>query len=150
MLARLRQRLALRAAVALLLSGAPRLAATLAPEPAHHCECPAHGGDHRCTCPVCNAAARIARQRQLRDVPPCHREAARRVAAEQDREPPGPCLGPTCGRGDARMLVVSGEDSFTFAAAPALPAGEPAAPPRSPPSRPSERPSSPEPPPPRA
>jgi hypothetical protein len=92
---------ALAALVAVALSGAPSLASALRPEPAHVCQCRAHGIAHRCACPICASAVRAARRGALKDLPACHRGAALADLAEEEahaaREATLTCVEPTCG-----------------------------------------------------
>lgn len=150
MLALLRQSPALRLVAALLLTGAPRLAGALAPEPEHRCTCASHG-EHRCSCPICAARARSARNRRIAALPPCCREAARRAAAEEDRAaiPAGPCLGAPCGGGEGRGWVAPEQESFTPATVPGPWVPEAAEPLQAAAGRGCDRPRAPEPPPPR-
>ncbi len=117
------------------LSGAPRLAFALVPEPAHRCQCAAHGERHRCACPICAEAARRARAvarsseaERIESLPPCHREAARRALAasaaeEQDRPvTPGASIAPCCGFAGEREASGS-TDPFVVPDPPRLPDG---------------------------
>ena len=89
---------AVAAALAVAISGAPALAAALLPEPPHVCQCRAHGVDHRCACPVCARLAHDARRGALKDLPPCHRDAAiADEGAHAAREATLTCVEPTCG-----------------------------------------------------
>lgn len=95
---------AIAALVALVLSGAPRLAVAVGTGTVHVCQCRAHGDGHRCACPVCAAQARRARREGIAKLPPCHRSAAlQELEAEEERERAEaalPNLEPTCGFDD--------------------------------------------------
>ncbi|HET8540467.1 MAG TPA: hypothetical protein VFL83_11405 [Anaeromyxobacter sp.] len=91
---------AVAALVALVVSGAPRLAVAVRTGTVHVCQCRAHG-PHRCACPVCAEQARRARRSAIEQLPRCHQKLAlEELAREEEREKADgsiPCLKPTCG-----------------------------------------------------
>jgi hypothetical protein len=115
---------ALAALVAVALSGAPRLAASLRPEAEHVCQCRSHGERHRCACPICARLLREARRGAIEKLPPCHRGIAAAELAEEDAldalAATRPCLKPTCGGEDTELLAPPG-DVYVAAAPPRLP-----------------------------
>ena len=106
------------ALVALSLSGAPRAALALAPEPEHRCQCAAHGERHRCACRICAEKARQARRGALAALPPCHRGLAEKaLAAEEEQDRRGddrPCVMPSCGGGDPSAPPRASSETFTL------------------------------------
>jgi hypothetical protein len=122
-------------AVVLVLSGAAGLAGALAPEPPHRCACRTRkGADHRCSCPACARSARKAAERAERErLPPCHRDAALRARAEDQRrereravrEGARSCLREDCDRGDDATAGPRTLDAFALPATPGLPAPPP-------------------------
>lgn len=109
------------AALALALSGVPKLVDAAVGPPGHRCRCPA-GVKHACECPLCHAGAARA-ETDDEKLPPCHRALAARARAEQResqrRAASKPCLTGTCGTGD-RLLVPAELDDFLLPRAPAL------------------------------
>ena len=114
---------ALAAVMAVVLSGAPRLAAALLPEGEHACQCRVHGERHRCACPVCARLAREARRGAVEKLPPCHRQMAlAELADEEEREADAralPSLMPTCGGEETRVGAPTG-DSYLAPRPPSL------------------------------
>jgi hypothetical protein len=111
---------ALAAGVALALSGAPGLAASLRPDAEHVCQCRAHGEKHRCACPICARLLREARRGAVEKLPPCHKAMALADLAEEEAldalAATVPCLKPTCGGEDTRTSAPGG-DSYVAPAA---------------------------------
>jgi len=115
--------------VAMCLAGAARSAGgVVAPRAAaHRCTCKAHGADHECSCPVCQAAAVAARLADAEKVPPCHREAARAAARKEPRsERQAPCVTGSCGSPEERRATASGLEPFPLLRRSALPLPQPA------------------------
>ena len=104
---------AVAALVALVISGAPRLAVAVRTAAVHVCQCRAHGDGHRCACPVCAERARRARRGAIGKLPPCHQELAlAELAREEEREKTDgtiPCFKPTCGFDDPQGAAPSPE-----------------------------------------
>lgn len=120
-------RLAARLAAALLalaLSGGARLLPARPPSGPHRCTCRSHGDGHLCACAVCNAQARRARASRLEDLPPCHRDAARRSAAREEearqRRAALPGILPACGEPEGGLAAPGALDAFAVPARPAL------------------------------
>src|SRR5512144_467205 len=107
---------AVAALVALVISGAPRLAVAVRTGTVHVCQCRAHGGAHRCACPICAEQARRARLRAIDELPPCHQKPAlEELAREDEREKADgaiPCLKPTCGFDEATGNAPSAPETF--------------------------------------
>jgi hypothetical protein len=127
---RLAHTVAARLAAALLaiaFSGAVQ-AVPADPHRPHRCECRAHGERHVCACPICNAAARVARAARARGeaaaLPPCHRAAAERAEATaraaEERRGEGACLVPSCGMGERDEAASRAAEPFPVPASPRL------------------------------
>jgi hypothetical protein len=102
------------ALVAVTLSGAPRVLAMNAPVEGHRCSCKAHaGGHHECECAICRKAA-LSAHASDRNVPPCHRAAARKALArdESARREGAPCIEGTCGTGGRPVVTIAGVEPF--------------------------------------
>ncbi|ACL63870.1 conserved hypothetical protein [Anaeromyxobacter dehalogenans 2CP-1] len=112
------------ALLALALSGGVRLLPAGPVSGPHRCSCRSHGEDHLCACAVCNAQARRARKAaRPEDLPPCHRDAARRAAAQEEaraRRAALPGLLPTCGDPEGGLAAPGALDPFAVPARPAL------------------------------
>ncbi|ABC80261.1 hypothetical protein [Anaeromyxobacter dehalogenans] len=112
------------ALLALALSGGVRLLPARPVSGPHRCSCRAHGEDHLCACAICNAQARRARKAaRPEDLPPCHRDAARRAAAQEEeraRRAALPGLLPTCGDPEGGLAAPGALDPFSVPARPAL------------------------------
>jgi hypothetical protein len=112
------------ALVAVALSGAAQLHL---PEAQHGgaasgCRCGSHHTEHLCSCPVCHSA----RIRDLDQLPPCHRAAAREKLARVERQGdlPGPCMKGSCGQPESPQATTTRfVERFTVpdSAAPVLP-----------------------------
>lgn len=151
------------AAVALVLSGAPALAAAAAPEREHRCAC-WHARGEECSCARCHAAARrtsrppVARappchgpRSEEAPAPPCHGPRAAAPARPERREvPAAPAIAGCCGAPEPPGVALAGIERFTLPAADEPPAPPPPAPevPQAG-AGPREAPAAPEPPPPR-
>jgi hypothetical protein len=116
MLGRLPRRIGARAIAALLalvISGAPRLAVAFGTGTVHVCQCRAHGDGHRCACPICAEQARRARRGAIGKLPPCHQKLMlEELAREEEREKSDgtiPCLEPTCGFDDPKGAAPASE-----------------------------------------
>lgn len=107
---------ALAALVALVISGAPRLAVAVRTGAGHVCQCRAHGAAHRCACPVCAEQARRARRGAVEKLPPCHQKLElEELAREEQREKTDgalPCLKPTCGLDDPTGSAPPGHETY--------------------------------------
>jgi hypothetical protein len=106
------------ALVAVTLSGVPGVVAMHAPAEGHRCTCKAHGGGrHECECANCHKAA-LAEQASDRNMPPCHRAAARKALSQ--RESSGsrdvPCVEATCCAGKRPVMTIGGIDPFCIPA----------------------------------
>jgi hypothetical protein len=106
--------------VVLALTGAPRVAALLAPPERHACRCSEHLPGEACTCPICRTAALEATADDA-SLPPCHRAAARKALASEPRPAPAgaPCATGSCGALDPRPVAASGVEPFVLPAPPA-------------------------------
>jgi hypothetical protein len=104
---------AVAALVALVLSGAPRLAVAVGTGTVHVCQCRAHGDGHRCACPVCAEQARRARREGIAKLPACHQRIALQELEEEEArertEAALPNLEPTCGFDDPPASVPMAE-----------------------------------------
>ena len=101
--------------VAVMLSGAPRIAAMHAPAERHRCACRAHAsGERECDCAICRKAT-LAAQASDERAPPCHREAAKKAQAAREASRPadGPCIEGTCGTGSRPAVTVAGVEPFS-------------------------------------
>jgi hypothetical protein len=111
--------------VAIAMTGALQWPALAAPPAPHRCACHAraHGGEHECECARCQAEARATKERDVENLPPCHRAAARKaLAAESRRAPAGPCLQGSCGVPEApRALALTIAEPFLLPRAVTLP-----------------------------
>jgi hypothetical protein len=110
-------------AVALVLSGAGRVAGEVAERGQHRCMCPR--GAHDCACPTCLEAERRRLEDEAAKAPPCHRAALARRAADHRRAPgaplPTPCLRSACGGGDGGRIALPSPETFLLPPAAALP-----------------------------
>lgn len=110
------------ALLALTLSGAARVVPPVAGP--HRCACAAHGADHECACRVCASAARRAREGKLEELPPCHRDAARRAhSADEEaraRRLALPGVLPTCGVPEGGLASPHATEPFSLPARPPL------------------------------
>jgi hypothetical protein len=99
------------AMVAMVLSGAPRVAALHAPGKRHVCTC-AHAGDHaQCGCVLCRRAALNARTSSP-SARPCCRGAAKKELAAERRAATTPCVEGTCGAGAQPSVAFAGVEPF--------------------------------------
>jgi len=107
------------AAVAVLLSGAPRLATPTAPESVPRCHCAGHAGRHECHCPMCHRAARAGRS--LGD------GASKAGTADPEKSPPEGADGllAGCGEKDPRIAPRPGTDPYILPSAAELAAPAP-------------------------
>lgn len=101
------------ALVALALSGVPRALALPAPETGHRCSCKSHHGNHECECPICRRAA-LAALASDEKLPPCHRAAARKAQAREERAARRtfPCIEGACGGSGQPVLAPVGTEPF--------------------------------------
>lgn len=100
------------AVVAVMLSGAPRVAALHAPVEGHRCTCRAGaGGEHRCSCVLCWRLAQAARSSDAKLRPCCRADARRQLAAER-RGGGAPCVEGVCGDGARPPVNVAGAEPF--------------------------------------
>jgi hypothetical protein len=104
------------------LTGAPRVAALLAPPEKHVCRCSEHLPGEECSCPICRRAALEARADDA-SLPPCHRAAAKKALARESRPAPAgvPCATGSCGALDPRPVTASGVEPFVLPAPVAFP-----------------------------
>lgn len=104
---------ALAALVALVLSGAPRLAVAVGTGTVHVCQCRTHGEGHRCACPICAEQARRARREGIAKLPACHQRLALQALEDEEErertEAARPNLEPTCGFDDPPASVPMAE-----------------------------------------
>jgi hypothetical protein len=102
--------------VALVISGAPRLAVAVRTGDGHVCQCRAHGSAHHCACPICAEQARRARRGSVEKLPPCHQKIAlEEIAQEEERDRTDgtiPCLKPTCGFGEPASSTAPATETY--------------------------------------
>ena len=106
------------ALLALVFTGAPRIAAGLADlghAGAHRCRCAAHGPSHDCSCPFCQAAQAGHRETDATSkVPPCHRKAATRPTPQRSLPAGVACVRGGCGDPQGPRAVSTGLEPFTL------------------------------------